>query len=34
MFYTKKCMDVLDVSEEVCRNQTLEEAKKARDELG
>jgi hypothetical protein len=34
MFYTKKCMNVLDVGEEFCRNQTLEETMKAREELG
>jgi len=33
MSYTKKCMNVLDVGEEVYRNQTLEETKKAMDEL-
>ena len=33
MSYTKKCMNVLDVGEEVCRNQTLEGTKKAMDEL-
>jgi hypothetical protein len=33
MSYTKKCMNVLGVVEEVCRNQTLEETTKAVDEL-
>jgi hypothetical protein len=34
MFYKKKYMNVPDVGEEVCKNQTLEETKKAREELG
>jgi hypothetical protein len=33
MSHTKKYMHVLDAGEEICRNQTLEETKKVKDEL-